>query len=155
MVYLELIKTINYMENTVTERFKELIKIKKSSILDFSKQIGIAQTTLNCQLYSTRGISINVILLTLKTFPEISAEWLLRGEGDMIRESPENERDRIGRRIAETRKEKGLSQMQLSELTGITSKNIANIEAGKYNTEIDTLAKIAKALNCKIDFIQK
>ncbi len=45
--------------------------------------------------------------------------------------------------------------MQLSELTGITSKNIANIEAGKYNTEIDTLAKIAKALNCKIDFIQK
>ena len=80
---------------------------------------------------------------------------LLRGEGDMIRESPENERERIGRRIAETRKEKGLSQMQLSELTGITSKNIANIEAGKYNTEIDTLAKIAKALNCKIDFIQK
>lgn len=73
----------------------------------------------------------------------------------MIRESPENERERIGRRIAETRKEKGLSQMQLSELTGITSKNIANIEAGKYNTEIDTLAKIAKALNCKIDFIQK
>lgn len=155
MVYLELIKIINYMENTVTERFKELIKIKKSSILDFSNQIGIAQTTLNCQLYSTRGISINVILLTLKTFPEISAEWLLRGEGDMIRESPENERERIGRRIAETRKEKGLSQMQLSELTGITSKNIANIEAGKYNTEIDTLAKIAKALNCKIDFIQK
>lgn len=87
MTYLELIKIINYMENTVTERFKELIKIKKSSILDFSKQIGIAQTTLNCQLYSTRGISINVILLTLKTFPEISAEWLLRGEGSMIRET--------------------------------------------------------------------
>jgi len=96
-----------------------------------------------------------VIEAVIQAFPNISAEWLLRGEGDMIRESPENERERIGRRIAETRKEKGLSQMQLSELTGITSKNIANIEAGKYNTEIDTLAKIAKALNCKIDFIQK
>ena len=75
------------MEKALTERFKDLIKFKKSSILDFSKQIGIAQTTLNCQLYSTRGISINVILLTLKTFPEISAEWLLRGEGSMIRET--------------------------------------------------------------------
>ena len=96
-----------------------------------------------------------MIEAVIQAFPNISAEWLLRGEGDMIRESPENERERIGRRIAETRKEKGLSQMQLSELTGITSKNIANIEAGKYNTEIDTLAKIAKALNCKIDFIQK
>ena len=75
------------MEKALTERFKDIIKFKKSSILDFSKQIGIAQTTLNCQLYSTRGISINVILLTLKTFPEISAEWLLRGEGSMIRET--------------------------------------------------------------------
>ncbi|MDC2303792.1 hypothetical protein PO098_12500 [Bacteroides stercoris] len=75
------------MEKALTKRFKDLIKFKKSSILDFSKQIGIAQTTLNCQLYSTRGISINVILLTLKTFPEISAEWLLRGEGSMIRET--------------------------------------------------------------------
>ena len=85
--YLELVKIISCMEKALTERFKDLIKFKKSSILDFSKQIGIAQTTLNCQLYSTRGISINVILLTLKTFPEISAEWLLRGEGSMIRET--------------------------------------------------------------------
>jgi hypothetical protein len=85
--YLELVKIISYMEKALTKRFKDLIKFKKSSILDFSKQIGIAQTTLNCQLYSTRGISINVILLTLKTFPEISAEWLLRGEGSMIRET--------------------------------------------------------------------
>ena len=85
--YLELVKIISCMEKALTKRFKDLIKFKKSSILDFSKQIGIAQTTLNCQLYSTRGISINVILLTLKTFPEISAEWLLRGEGSMIRET--------------------------------------------------------------------
>lgn len=75
------------MENALVERFKELINIKSTSILDFSKQIGVAQTTLNSQLYSTRGVSINVIMLTLDVFPDISAEWLLRGVGDMYKHS--------------------------------------------------------------------
>lgn len=82
------------MESALTERFKEFIKIKKSSILDFSKKIGIAQTTLNSQLYSTRGISINVILLTLKTFPELSSEWLLRGVGSMYKEVEDSTEDK-------------------------------------------------------------
>nr|DAF57943.1 MAG TPA: hypothetical protein [Siphoviridae sp. ctfbh2] len=73
------------MEKALTERFKELIRVKSSSILDFSKRIDIAQTTLNSQLCSTRGISINVIMLTLNAFPDISAEWLLRGVGNMYK----------------------------------------------------------------------
>lgn len=73
------------MEKALTERFKELIRVKSSSILDFSKRIDIAQATLNSQLCSTRGISINVIMLTLNAFPDISAEWLLRGVGNMYK----------------------------------------------------------------------
>lgn len=142
---------------TIIQRIKALIvyEFGERGENSFAKKIGIPQVSLNNYTGGRRKLSLEVIEAVIQAFPNISAEWLLRGEGDMIRESPENERERIGRRIAETRKEKGLSQMQLSELTGITSKNIANIEAGKYNTEIDTLAKIAKALNCKIDFIQK
>ncbi len=142
---------------TIIQRIKALIiyEFGERGENAFAKKIGIPQVSLNNYTRGRRKLRLEVIEAVIQAFPNISAEWLLRGEGDMIRESPENERERIGRRIAETRKEKGLSQMQLSELTGITSKNIANIEAGKYNTEIDTLAKIAKALNCKIDFIQK
>lgn len=73
------------MEKTLTERFKELIRVKSSSILDFSKRIDIAQTTLNSQLCSTRGISINVIMFILNAFPDISAEWLLREVGNMYK----------------------------------------------------------------------
>lgn len=67
----------------------------------------------------------------------------------------ENERERIGKRIAELRKEKGISQSKLSELTGINSGHVARIELGKYSTGIDTLAKIAEVLDYKIDFIKK
>ena len=72
------------MKDSVLERFKSIIAANSKSPTDFCKIIGVAQTTLSNQLQSTRGISVDVILLTLSAFPEVSAEWLLRGKGEMI-----------------------------------------------------------------------
>ena len=72
------------MKDSVLERFKSIIAANSKNPTDFCKIIGVAQTTLSNQLQSTRGISVDVILLTLSAFPEVSAEWLLRGKGDMI-----------------------------------------------------------------------
>lgn len=66
-----------------------------------------------------------------------------------------NDRERIGKRIAEIRKSKGVSQAKLSELTGIAPGNIARIETGRYSTGIDLLSKIADALGYKLDFLEK
>lgn len=64
-----------------------------------------------------------------------------------------NDRERIGARIAELRKQKGLSQSELSELTGYTQSNIARIEGGKYSVGIDVLSKVAEALGAKVEII--
>jgi len=64
-------------------------------------------------------------------------------------------RIKIGTRIMEIRKRKNLSQEQLAELAGLKQQNIARIELGKYSTGIDILGKIADALGCDIDFIEK
>lgn len=72
------------MEETILERLNSVIKKKSSSKSDFSKRIGVAQTTFSNQLRSSKGISAEVILLTLDTFPDISAEWLMRGKGEML-----------------------------------------------------------------------
>lgn len=72
------------MKDSMLERLKDVILAKSSSILDFSNKIGVPQTTLNNQIKSPRGVSVSVILLTLHTFPDISAEWLLRGKGEMF-----------------------------------------------------------------------
>ena len=66
-----------------------------------------------------------------------------------------NDRERIGKRIAEIRKSKGLSQAKLAELTDIAPGNIARIETGRYSTGIDLLSKIADALGYKLDFKEK
>jgi len=57
----------------------------------------------------------------------------------------------IGKRIAELRKERGMSQTQLAEAIGMAQPNLANIEAGRYSTTIDVLERIADALGSKLD----
>ena len=72
-----------------------------------------------------------------------------------MEESKNNsERLRIGQRIAELRKERGLTQTQLAERCGLQQAHIARIEAGRYSVGLDTLAQIADALGMVIDFVK-
>lgn len=63
------------------------------------------------------------------------------------------ERQRIGQRIAELRKVKGLTQTQLAEATGLQRTHIVRIEQGIYGATIDVLSQIADALGCEVDFV--
>lgn len=64
-----------------------------------------------------------------------------------------NERERIGKRIAEIRKEKGLTQDELADAAGINRTNVAKLERGKYNVGYDILSNVVDALECKVDLI--
>ena len=64
-----------------------------------------------------------------------------------------NNREYIGKRIAEIRQAKGLSIRQLAEASGVNFANIYKIENGKYNVSIDILGKICEALDCRIDIV--
>lgn len=55
-----------------------------------------------------------------------------------------------GDKIRKLRKEKGLTQKQLGELCGIADSNIRKYESGKQNPKLETLQKIAKALDVPI-----
>jgi transcriptional regulator with XRE-family HTH domain len=54
-----------------------------------------------------------------------------------------DERVRIGAYLAALRRTSGLTQHDLSELTGILCPHIARIESGKKNVGIDSLLKYA------------
>ena len=66
-----------------------------------------------------------------------------------------NERERIGRRIAELRHDAGISQEKLAELSGVGYSHIARIELGRYSVGIDTLSKIANVFGMELDFSEK
>lgn len=71
------------MENSVKQRIKEIISLKDISITALSKIIQVPQPTLNRQINTEAPMTLSNILLILNHFPDISAEWLLRGVGNM------------------------------------------------------------------------
>ena len=56
----------------------------------------------------------------------------------------------VAEKVAYRRKELGLSQAELAELTGTTQSAIARLEAGGRPPRIDTLLRIAEALDCEL-----
>lgn len=61
---------------------------------------------------------------------------------------------RIGQRIAELRKEAGMSQAQLAERAGIQRTHLTRIEQGQYEVTGWVLQTIAEALGLTIDIIK-
>ncbi len=57
---------------------------------------------------------------------------------------------RIAKQVVEQRKARGLSQKELAELTGTTQSAIARLESGGRPPRIDTLLRIAEALDCEL-----
>ena len=69
----------------IKDRIREIMLIKGTkSENGFSKAIGISQKTVNNQLNGLRSVSLDFVNAILDTYPDISAEWLLRGKGEMI-----------------------------------------------------------------------
>ncbi|MDR1129761.1 MAG: helix-turn-helix domain-containing protein [Prevotellaceae bacterium] len=69
-------------------------------------------------------------------------------------EGEENSRKRIGKKIKELRLVKGFSKQKLANLTDISSASVARMEAGRHSVGIDTLAKIAKVLDCHLEIVE-
>ena len=59
---------------------------KARSVREFAELIGVKQVTLNQQLAGDRKLSLDIISSILNSFENISAEWLLRGVGDMYKD---------------------------------------------------------------------
>ncbi|MBI4727747.1 helix-turn-helix transcriptional regulator [candidate division TA06 bacterium] len=60
---------------------------------------------------------------------------------------PEKELKLIGQRIKDIRKAAGLTQNALAERAWMHSKYVGQIERGEINSTVETLIKVANALN--------
>ena len=76
------------MEEGVLQRVISICRQKSVSESQIAKMIGSNQKTINQQLRGERSISLDTISKILSSFEDISSEWLLRGEGDMLKPQP-------------------------------------------------------------------
>lgn len=90
------------MQNMI-ERIKKIINHYGLSDRAFAIKCGIKQNTFSNQINGVREISLQTINSILITFEKISAEWLLRGNGEMLLTSEQptasNENDRLSKLI--------------------------------------------------------
>ncbi len=74
--------------------------------------------------------------------------------GTPKRDAFENELrlDLIGEAIKQARKERNLTQEQLGELVGVKKAQISKIENSLTDARFETIIKVFKALNAKVNF---
>lgn len=65
------------------------------------------------------------------------------------------ERQRIGVRIRELRQKQNIDARTLAIKAGIDASNLSRIEQGRYSVGLDILAKIANALNARVEIVEK
>ena len=64
-----------------------------------------------------------------------------------------NLRERVAKNIIYYRKSVGLSQENLAKRSGVSRSHLGKIENARYSMNIDTIEKIARALDVEADVL--
>lgn len=72
---------------SVTERFIKYLHAQGISQNHIARLLGVKPQTINNQILRS-GVSADVLCRLLDATPSLSAEWLMRGEGPMMRGAP-------------------------------------------------------------------
>ncbi|HBJ20570.1 MAG TPA: hypothetical protein DDY95_05495 [Bacteroides sp.] len=127
------------METTVNERIAQIIfqcgyKSKRS----FAEKIGVAQTSLNDILRGAEP-KYSTLYKILEAEPLISAEWLLRGKGEMLIASSPNEKKE------EEAHAESLFRNVLVEFMSMVNKRLKSID-NNTQSSVDKLEGITDLL---------
>lgn len=87
------------------------------------------------------------------SFDEVKDKYIGK-KGTAERDAFENELrlDLIGEAIRQARRERKLTQTQLGELVGVKKAQISKIENNLTDARFETILKVFRALNAKINF---
>ncbi len=128
------------------KRIKQYIDYKGITNQNFEKQVGFSNGAFASQLKNNRTIGVDKLENILIAFPELNPEWLLTGNGEMIKTKskenvPINLGDKIGDKLGDKPNVKKRYAIELAEKptnTGIEANNLGN--AGIPLIPIDAMA---------------
>lgn len=72
------------MEKQVFERVAEFIRKRRISANELAKILGVNSQSVYNYLSGTSKAPMSFLILFLESFPDVSSEWLLRGNGEML-----------------------------------------------------------------------
>lgn len=81
-----------YMGSTVKERLIEYLRFKRISQIEFTKKLGVSSTYIGAMRKSIPTPKLQKIC---ELYPDLNRDWLLYGEGEMIKSSDERQLERV------------------------------------------------------------
>ena len=124
-----------------SKRLEELLLHLKMSYNKFAKEIGLKD---NVKVYHIKNgrneISADLANAITATFPQISYQWLLTGNGEMlVQNTPEDEEDEEETYLRSERNRYNLSLQRIQELTNLPMKKLKAYDNGDENMPDDIL----------------
>lgn len=123
----------------MTERINSILKYYKTNSSKFAEEIGVQKSSISHVLSGRNKPSLDFIQKLLSTYPEINADWLILGKGEMINDdsrsnlfstSPEKEMDVSEHTPKITFKENQIENPK-PKLNTISEHGIQNLSANK------------------------
>lgn len=65
-------------------RIKELINVKNYTVASFEKEIGVGNNSIGISIRRNSNVSGEIIYKILTKFPDVNAQWLVTGKGEML-----------------------------------------------------------------------
>lgn len=127
------------MEDIIRQRIIAIFQEKKTNPTRFSGEDKAMQKRLSRQLNGGASITSETILGILNTYPDVSAEWLLRGKGEMLIASSANEK-KEEEALAES-----LFRNVLVEFMSMVNKRLQSID-NNTQSSVDKLEGITDLL---------
>jgi len=75
-------------------RINQLMESTGLNPTAFAAKIGVQQMTLWGQLHGKRKLSLDTVIAIVNSYPQLSTEWLLRGEGAMLKTDVQDKQDK-------------------------------------------------------------
>lgn len=127
------------MEDSIRQRINEILLYYDITINKFSDGNSALQNRLSRQLSRGSSITCDTICLILSRFPDVPAEWLLRGKGEMLIASSPNE-EKEEEALAES-----LFRNVLVEFMSMVNKRLKSID-NNTQSSVDKLEGITDLL---------
>ncbi len=129
----------------INERIKELAwSAECRNVASLAKAIGVAKTTLNNCVNGTEPRA-SLLAAILNGLPDLSAEWLMRGEGPMYRTG----KPEPGRTVSGTGNAVGVSAGG-----SVTVSAAAPPEAAGLKAEVERLRAVIECKDGEIAFLR-
>lgn len=109
-------------EYDVIQRIRQFLKNKNMSVAQLSNLLDMSSSTLSGKLNGTRGLDIDTLCGILTRFPELSTEWLFRGNSESEKAIVDDE---LRETCVEQAKEIYRLRKQLAELVAEQTAKLA------------------------------